>query len=389
MIRSLDIKAARQGKKTDGLPFLRSPQLSSLLHQLSDIALSGGTDMNRLAPRAVRTSAVRSVTTSRAVSPFSRKPSPPRSTTPVPTGHGLSLSKSATDNLVKANELLTQEVERLHAQVDNMRNRCELRELELQKSAKKVQEAMTLVAEESAKSKAAKEVIKSLTAQLKDMAERLPPEHGSYNVNETKQVHVPNGIESHVASYSSMNGIHQSRNELLNASTAHSPNSALSSYSNGISGQHKLLGNISENSDCSIRSLRITSPHESELPNRRACSSSDEMLTASSRVDDNVSIDARSLQNDEDGYKPRGAISLPSNQVQAEWIEQYEPGVYITLTTLRDGTRDLKRVRFSRRRFGEHQAENWWNENRDKVYERYNVKSSERVSSAASTRSAY
>jgi hypothetical protein len=43
----------------------------------------------------------------------------------------------------------------------------------------------------------------------------------------------------------------------------------------------------------------------------------------------------------------------------------------------------------SRRRFGEHQAENWWNENRDKVYERYNVRSSERVSSAASTRSAY
>ncbi|XP_062230500.1 PH, RCC1 and FYVE domains-containing protein 1-like isoform X2 [Phragmites australis] len=386
MIRSLDIKAARQGKKTDGLSFLLNPQVSSLL-QLSDIALSGGIDMNRLAPRAVHTSAVRSVATSRAVSPFSRKPSPPRSTTPVPTGHGLSLSKSATDNLVKANELLNQEVERLHVQVDNLRNRCELQELELQKSAKKVQEAMTLVAEESAKSKAAKEVIKSLTAQ--DMAERLPPEHGAYNVNETKQVHVLNGIESHVASYSSMNGIHQSRNELLNASIAHSPNSGRSSHSNGIAGQHKLLGNVSENSDCSTHSLRITSPHESEVPNRRARSSSDEMLTASSRVDDNVSIDARSLQNGEDGYKPRGTISLPSNQVQTEWIEQYEPGVYITLSTLRDGTRDLKRVRFSRRRFGEHQAENWWNENREKVYERYNVKSSERVSSAASTRSAY
>jgi len=70
------------------------------------------------------------------------------------------------------------------------------------------------------------------------------------------------------------------------------------------------------------------------------------MLTAGSRADDNVSMDAMSLQSGEDGYKPRGTISLPSNQVQAEWIEQYEPGVYITLTTLRDGTRDLKRVRF-------------------------------------------
>jgi hypothetical protein len=38
----------------------------------------------------------------------------------------------------------------------------------------------------------------------------------------------------------------------------------------------------------------------------------------------------------------------------------------------------------SQRRFDEHQAENWWTENREKVHERYNVKSSERVSSAAS-----
>ena len=178
------------------------------------------------------------------------------------------------------------------------------------------------------------------------MSERLPPDHCAYNVNETKQAHIPNGIESHVASYSSINGIHPPRNELLNASIAHSPNSGRSSHSNGISGQHKLLGNVSENSDCSTHSIRITSPHDSELPSRRARSSSDETLTSGSRVDDNLSMDARSLQNGEDGYKPRGTISLPSNQVQAEWIEQYEPGVYITLTTLRDGTRDLKRVRF-------------------------------------------
>lgn len=388
MIRSLDSKAAKQGKRTDALSFLRNPQVSSLL-QLRDIAFSGGVDLNRSVPRAVRTSA-RSVATSRAVSPFSRKSSPPRSTTPVPTTHGLSFSKSATDNLVKTNELLNQEVERLRAQVDSLRQRCEHHELELHKSAKKVQEAMTLVAEESAKSKAAKEVIKSLTAQLKDMAERLPPEHGAYDCNEAKQVHAPNGIEPHVAIYSSMNGkIHPSRNELLSASNAHSPNSGWSPHSNGISSQHKLLSNISENSEGSIHSLRITSPHEADRPHRRAHSNSDEMLSASSRADDSVSIDARSLQNGEDGYKPRGTISISSNQVQAEWIEQYEPGVYITLTTLRDGTRDLKRVRFSRRRFGEHQAENWWNENRDKVYERYNVRSSERVSSAASTRSAY
>lgn len=39
--------------------------------------------------------------------------------------------------------------------------------MEIQKSAKKIREAMMLATEESAKSKAAKEVIKSLTAQVK------------------------------------------------------------------------------------------------------------------------------------------------------------------------------------------------------------------------------
>jgi hypothetical protein len=116
MIRSLDNKAAKQGKKTDALSFLRNPQMSSLL-QLRDIALSAGVDPNRSIPRAVRTSAVRSLNSSRAVSPFSHRPSPPRSTTPVPTTRGLSIAKTAPDGLAKTNELLSQEVERLRAQV--------------------------------------------------------------------------------------------------------------------------------------------------------------------------------------------------------------------------------------------------------------------------------
>jgi len=57
-----------------------------------------------------------------------------------------------------------------------------------------------------------------------------------------------------------------------------------------------------------------------------------------------------------------------------EWVEQDEQGVYITLTALPGGVKDLKRVRFSRKRFSEKQAEQWWAENRARVYERYNVR---------------
>jgi hypothetical protein len=143
-----------------------------------------------------------------------------------------------------------------------------------------------------------------------------------------------------------MNGIHQPRNESVSAVSTPSLNMGRALHTNGISSHHKPPGSISENSEVSAHSLRVSGPPDVENLNRRGHTSSDEMLSASSRADDSSSKDATSLLNGEDGYKSRSAVSIPSNQVQAEWIEQYEPGVYITLTTLRDGTRDLKRVRF-------------------------------------------
>ncbi|RZC79832.1 hypothetical protein C5167_042409 [Papaver somniferum] len=62
----------------------------------------------------------------------------------------------------------------------------------------------------------------------------------------------------------------------------------------------------------------------------------------------------------------------------AEWVVQDEPGVYITLSSLPGGGKDLRRVRFSRRRFSEKQAETWWAENRAKVHERHDIRSSAR-----------
>lgn len=183
--------------------------------------------------------------------------------------------------------------------------------------------------------------------QLKDMAERLPPDQGAYDGNDAKQSQFPNGIESHASVYSSMNGIHQPRNEPMNASNMASLNTGRSLHPNGISDQHKSPGSIRENSEVSAHRHRVSSPHDAEHSDRRAHSSGDELLTASRRAaSDSGSLETLSLQSGEEGYRSRGMISLSSDQVQAEWIEQYESGVYITLTTLGDGTRDLKRVRF-------------------------------------------
>ncbi|KAG8079094.1 hypothetical protein GUJ93_ZPchr0007g6328 [Zizania palustris] len=64
-----------------------------------------------------------------------------------------------------------------HGEVGNLTRKCHLLEVELERTTKQLKEASVIIAgEETAKCKAAKEVIKSLTAQLKGVAERLPGE---------------------------------------------------------------------------------------------------------------------------------------------------------------------------------------------------------------------
>ncbi|KAL7128266.1 hypothetical protein ABFS83_14G304800 [Erythranthe nasuta] len=300
LIRQLDTKAAKQGKKGDTFFLGRTSQMS--------------VDFRRTVPRPTITTTPSGVG-SRAVSPFSRKPSPPRSATPVPTTSGLSLSKSSTNSLKKTNEVLNQEIHKLRLQVESLINRCELQELELQSSAKKTEEAIALAAEESAKCTAAKEVIKSLTAQVKDMADLLP--HGAYDNESLKLVNLPNGIQHPRNDSISILSVRSSVSEDLGSKDC---------------GPHQEVENI-------LKSRNVA-------------------------VSDNNNNNANNA----------------GGQTENEWIEQYEPGVYITLVALQDGTRDLKRVRFSRRRFGEQQAESWWSENRGKVNEKYNVRGSDKSS---------
>lgn len=374
LIKHLDSKAAKHGKKSDSLSLVRASQIPSML-ALKDVSFPSAVDLRRTVPKPANTSFVQSGINSRAVSPFSRKSSPPRSATPMPTTSGLSFSKSVAESLKKTNELLNQEVQKLRAQVDSLRQRCELQEFELQKAAKKAQEAVASAAEESAKSKAAKEVIKSLTAQLKDMAEKLPV--GIYDNDDIRPVYVPNGIELSATQYSNGNGEHRLRTDAN--SSSHFPSTTADECAmNGIASQShqngEAIGMNTQNQR--FLSSNIKEEHtDMGLPN-----GSGGTLVSGGKSED---TDA----NGYSGLIPRNP-NPSSNQVEAEWIEQYEPGVYITLVALQDGTRDLKRVRFSRRRFGEHQAETWWSENRERVYERYNVRGSDRSSSATSVHSA-
>ncbi|KAL8498634.1 hypothetical protein ACS0TY_021829 [Phlomoides rotata] len=68
--------------------------------------------------------------------------------------------------------------------------------------------------------------------------------------------------------------------------------------------------------------------------------------------------------------EPSLSISNASD-IESEWIEEDEPGVYITIRQLVDGTRELRRVRFSREKFGEVHAKGWWETNRDRIQAQY------------------
>ncbi|XP_042389347.1 PH, RCC1 and FYVE domains-containing protein 1-like [Zingiber officinale] len=254
---------------------------------------------------------------SRASSPTSAHPSPPRSTTPTPTLGGLSSSKFMIQEEKTSNEKLGQEVTRLRVQVENLNRKSQLQEVELERTAKQLKEAIAIAGEETAKCKAAKEVIKSFTAQLKDMAERLPAGANKINKFPSLSSFNPSSATSDASSFS------EATVEQLSISTSasHEPDSN-GSYVNGPSS---------------------------------ASNSSKIGLTSEVR---------------------NGSMEKISNPalLPAEWVEQREPGVYITLTSLPGGMKDIKRVRFSRKRFSEKQAEQWWSENRARVYEQYNVR---------------
>ncbi|KAL5222200.1 hypothetical protein ABZP36_026913 [Zizania latifolia] len=64
------------------------------------------------------------------------------------------------------------------------------------------------------------------------------------------------------------------------------------------------------------------------------------------------------------------SVSNASEQ-EREWVEEDEPGVYITIRVLPGSIRELRRVRFSRERFSEMHARLWWEENRARIHDQY------------------
>ncbi|KAH7283045.1 hypothetical protein KP509_35G058700 [Ceratopteris richardii] len=345
-----------------------------------------------------------------ALSPISRRSSPPRSATPTNISDFTS-SEYIFEDLKRTNQSLTQEVLKLQAQVESLTERCQAQELQLQQAAKELQVANAVATEEAGKCKAAKEVIRCLTVQLKDLAEKLPP-----------QVHDSNGgIITPLSPILDAVGVAQAANfDSIGAPEVEGI--CFRDQKHGGSGGNPTVRIIRDTESNGATSPygtpngalhlphRMVSPHHNALrvmedteadrmpdgihPGTKyvAMQGTSKGLEDSQISEKNLGL-SRTTRGTTAGILDDGELSCKSTDVsnsgntslsmngkhspqhvETEWVKQHEPGVYITFTSLPGGGKDLKRVRFSRKKFSEKQAEQWWAENRVQVYEQYNVR---------------
>ncbi|KAK4432839.1 protein Brevis radix-like 4 [Sesamum alatum] len=132
--------------------------------------------------------------------------------------------------------------------------------------------------------------------------------------------------------------------------TLHRPTGTGMEYSSSDSFDHQSMHSRSNYDSCGVAST----PKLSSISGAKTETSSMDasMRTSSSRDAGDISISNAS-------------------DLETEWVEQDEPGVYITIRALADGRRELRRVRFSREKFGEMHARVWWEENRARIHKQY------------------
>ncbi|KAJ0971817.1 hypothetical protein J5N97_019776 [Dioscorea zingiberensis] len=335
-VKYIEVKSVKHDMKSESLSLMRASQVPSL-SQLKDISFPSSLSALQTALKPIVTSEPAQTANSKPTSPYARKPSPKCSVTPV-------FSKNIIDSLKKTNELLNHDVLKLQSQVKNLRQKSEIHDAVRQKAEKKAEESAFLAAEEFAKFKAAIEVIKALDKQLKDMTEISPPELSD-----------------------SLKAMHIQAESFLKSNENHA-----SEFSSSIvmdsSGNYQSHANNDGAAD--IRSPRIENANdESDLSHNYTEGS----VQHSNQSAAPETRDGTSYQNTENGVRSPEISSMNhGNVAEVQLVEQFEPGVYVTLVQLQNGTKIFKRVRFSKRRFGEQQAEDWWNKNKERVLKKYN-----------------
>ncbi|KAK4340645.1 hypothetical protein RND71_039146 [Anisodus tanguticus] len=295
-IKYLEVKSTRPGIKSDNLSIVRASQVPSLL-QLKDIAFPSSLSALQYALKPIVTAPPQppaqsqpqpsNSSNSRPASPYSRRPSPPRSPAPV-------FSRGVIDSFRKTNDVLHQEVAKLQNQIKSLKQKSDGQDAELRKLKESSQESARLVAERASKCNIAVETMKSITVQLKEMTQELPPD-----ISEGPAI---KSIHAQVESFLNTFGNQVSEdNSSLPPDTSYSQQKP--THRNNLSSESVNHWDAADNVDGTVRENHGQSAPESVSGSPKA-----------------------------------------SREGQKEVIEQFEPGVYVTLLQLTNGTKIFRRT---------------------------------------------
>ncbi|CAN1337800.1 PH, RCC1 and FYVE domains-containing protein 1 [Linum perenne] len=307
-VKYLEIKHGKPGMKCDDSSIVRASQVPGLV-QLKDVAFPSSLSaiQSALQPTPVPSYqppviSPQPASSTRPSSPYSRRPSPPRSVT------GGGVSRSVIDSLRKTNDIMKQDMSKLQSQIKALKQKCDTQDKtnhQLQQAAK---EAASFASAESSKLRIAREVVTSITDQLKQVRNQLP--------TDIEDIEALKAIDAQIETF-------------LNAN---------------------------EPSD-------MPSSLDSEMQN--APSDASEAKKAGSH---NGQTNEQSSESDTK-IKLESSTSRKDNQ--RESMEQFEPGVYVTFIEHPNGMKIFKRVKFSKRKFQEQEAGVWWKENKERLLKKY------------------
>ncbi|WZZ03726.1 hypothetical protein YC2023_089647 [Brassica napus] len=319
-------KTSRLGVRPDASS-VRASQVPSL-QQLKDIAFPTSLTAIQNALKPVAPAAV----PARLLAGPMASPPPARSSSPLPARSSSpyarrsspprtsGFSRSVIDSLKKTNEVMNQEMTKLQSQVKNLKQKCNNQGTEIQRFQKAAKEAFELAAKQSSKHKSATEALKSVAEQLKGLKEKLPPE-----VSESEAF-------------------------------------------DSINSQAEAYLNANEVTETSLLTTSILDQQETSPTGN----------TQDQKIDEQVSSNS-SISETSNSSKPVPTESSSSSSSKTggkESKEQFEPGVYVTFAVDVNGNKIFRRVRFSKKRFDEHQAEDWWTKNKDRLLKWYSPNSS-------------
>ncbi|KAJ6935436.1 hypothetical protein NC652_010449 [Populus alba x Populus x berolinensis] len=221
----------------------------------------------------------------------------------------------------ESNNTLVEEVKRLRAQAKGLEMQCQTGSQKIQECQETIEKTWLLAREEAAKRKAANGIIKAL---LHAMSDKVSARKGAEDGGDPYQP--------------------RTRPDYTDTPTVFA------------STQSPLRVRLPK--DCNVDSLSsspiVSSNSLKSLDGRELCHEN--------------SMPGEDLHDTTTDPRRKG-----TNASKLEWVEQYEPGVYITFTVSPGGEKGLKRVRFSRKRFAEKEAGRWWEENQAMVYQHYGI----------------